>query len=476
MSDTLCAENIQSLRRRLLGESVGSLPPLDCAAFGEFLTWNELLAENIRDSIRRLERIAAAGAERLGKIKRSAVQVEELPEWPHQGFFGPSGSGKDLLMRHFAKAIQYLLKDHRLITQTGNPLHIMQVHGTSDPAFALKHLFGRRSGKQAEKGHAEIAGDMGQILAIDEFAKIPLSSQENLLRFIQTGEFEPLESSSRSICKSICLFLATATETGGIDRLVKDNVLLKDMFRRIRRPAVVLPPLSDRPEDLWGHTHNALSGLEPITWEEDAILAWTLYEWAGDVGYLLTTLADLLDYVQERGGTRKIVDSVTLQRVSPEIVAQYNERRAITINQKNNVERSNPHVAQSFIAGEDPILHLHMRLAEIEKRISEFERIVSKVMISTSPHTLIQYENEDDFFRALETGEISFRKHIRGHGRIKQTHKSWLAEYVTEKGCTCGDIRTMLNDGAEFKDADIRHAIRRGKQDTANREKPVTSQ
>src|SRR5581483_604123 len=100
------------------------------------------------------------------------------------------------------------------------------------------------SADAAKVGKFEAAGE-GTIL-LDEIDTLGLEHQANLLRVIETGEFEPVGSNETRTCRARIVAatnwnLADAVERGSFRR---------DLYYRLHVISFHLPPLRHRPEDI----------------------------------------------------------------------------------------------------------------------------------------------------------------------------------------------------------------------------------
>ncbi|QJW93364.1 sigma-54 interaction domain-containing protein [Frigoriglobus tundricola] len=107
------------------------------------------------------------------------------------------------------------------------------------------HVRGAFTSADAAKVGKFAAAGEGTIL-LDEIDTLGLEHQANLLRVIETGEFEPVGSNETQICKARIVAatnwnLADAVERGSFRR---------DLYYRLHVISFHLPPLRHRPEDI----------------------------------------------------------------------------------------------------------------------------------------------------------------------------------------------------------------------------------
>ena len=88
----------------------------------------------------------------------------------------------------------------------------------------------------------------GGTLYIPEVAKIPLSVQEQFLRYMEKGAVEPV-GAVRSVPVNVKLLLGTAED---LKSLVGEGVFHEELYRRLSSKAVEIPALRHRVEDIEG--------------------------------------------------------------------------------------------------------------------------------------------------------------------------------------------------------------------------------
>ncbi len=151
---------------------------------------------------------------------------------------GETGTGKTFL----AKLV------HDCSVRRANRFLVVSC-GTLSGNLIASEFFGHAKGSftsadAAKVGKFAAAGE-GTIL-LDEIDTLGLEHQANLLRVIETGEFEPVGSNETQVCKARIVAatnwnLADAVERGSFRR---------DLYYRLHVISFNLPPLRHRPEDI----------------------------------------------------------------------------------------------------------------------------------------------------------------------------------------------------------------------------------
>jgi DNA-binding NtrC family response regulator len=151
---------------------------------------------------------------------------------------GETGTGKELV----ARAVHALspAKDTRLV--------ICDCASIPENLFESE-LFGYRKGAftgadKDKRGLFEEAD--GGIIFLDEIAEIPFSIQAKLLRVMENHQFRPLGSNeNRDV--DVRIIAATNRDLG---EAIRSGAFREDLFHRLNRVEIHLPPLRDRPEDI----------------------------------------------------------------------------------------------------------------------------------------------------------------------------------------------------------------------------------
>jgi transcriptional regulator with PAS, ATPase and Fis domain len=157
-------------------------------------------------------------------------------------------------------------------------------------ALAERLLFGVKrgaySGAEADaSGYIQDAD--GGTLFLDEIAELDLQVQAKLLRVLESRELMPLGASKP---RRVDFALCSATNKD-LRALVASGAWREDLYFRIARPAVTLPPLRNRPEEIPALVADELAGLStPATAHVSLIEQCLLRPWPGNVRELLAEI------------------------------------------------------------------------------------------------------------------------------------------------------------------------------------------
>jgi len=159
--------------------------------------------------------------------------IERLQDRPFRTNFlltGEPGTGKDGLARAL----------HQLVA-SGGPLVKLDVIGFPEEA-ALEAL----SGQGVRPGAAEQA-DRGTLL-IEELLGLSPRVQEALLRLLKSGRSRRM-GRNRDVPRRLSVN-AIALSDGDVERAVVEGRLRHDLYHRLARIVLWLPPLRERPDDI----------------------------------------------------------------------------------------------------------------------------------------------------------------------------------------------------------------------------------
>jgi transcriptional regulator with PAS, ATPase and Fis domain len=157
-------------------------------------------------------------------------------------------------------------------------------------ALAERLLFGAKrgaySGAEADAdGYVQEAD--GGTLFLDEIAELDPQVQAKLLRVLESKELLPLGASKpRKVDFAFC----SATNKD-LRALVAAGTLREDLYFRVGLPAVALPALRNRPEEIPALIAQELAKLSPATTAHVSLVEQCLLRpWPGNVRELLTEL------------------------------------------------------------------------------------------------------------------------------------------------------------------------------------------
>jgi DNA-binding NtrC family response regulator len=212
---------------------------------------------------------------------------------------GESGSGKELAARVF----------HDAGPASSGPFVAVNA-ATLPETLAERLLFGARKG--AYSGALDAAGYIqsanGGTLFLDEVADLDPQVQAKLLRVLETREVMPLGATR---AEPVDMRLVSATHKD-LRLQVADGKMREDLFFRIGVPAVALPPLRERPEEIPWLIERALRAVSERAGGEAAsalrphvslVETCLRRAWPGNVRELLAEVGAAAQLALEDGGS-----------------------------------------------------------------------------------------------------------------------------------------------------------------------------
>ncbi|HEY1122108.1 MAG TPA: sigma-54 dependent transcriptional regulator [Haloferula sp.] len=207
-------------------------------------------AEQARDTAnQRLHTLARKEAERWGirgfvghskHLKRILDDIERLQQFGKTSVLitGESGTGKELV----ARAIH-----HHSPRSDGAfiPVNCVAIPSELMESLFFGHMKGAFTGATSDrKGYFELAD--GGTLFLDEIGDMPATLQAKLLRVLEDGEITPVGATKP---RHVDVRVLSATNAN-LQSKITSSDFRQDLFFRLARYTVDLPPLRDRTEDL----------------------------------------------------------------------------------------------------------------------------------------------------------------------------------------------------------------------------------
>ena len=193
---------------------------------------------------------------------------------------GETGTGKEVIARLIHAASDRAEQGFVAFNCTGLP------RDTAD-----SQLFGHRRGAFTDAHeHAPgiIRGVAGGTLMLDEIGELDLSIQPTLLRFLDSGEVQPV-GEPRAVPTDVRVIAATNVP---IETLVREGRFREDLYYRLNVVRLHIPPLRERREEIPPLVRHFLrrycremdrGGLDL---SQDVLACLLLYDWPGNVRQL----------------------------------------------------------------------------------------------------------------------------------------------------------------------------------------------
>ncbi|HET6149904.1 MAG TPA: sigma 54-interacting transcriptional regulator [Polyangia bacterium] len=206
---------------------------------------------------------------------------------------GDSGTGKELAARRF----------HAASPRAAGPFVAVNC-ATIPEGIAERLLFGARrgafSGAAADADGYLVAAHRGTLF-LDELAELDPAVQPKLLRVLETREVIPLgDARGRAVDVGIC-----AATLRDVPERVAQGKFREDLYYRMGRPAVRLPPLRDRREEIPFLIQHALAAVAPDLRPDVPLVELCLLRpWPGNVRELIGEARRAGHTARDKGRTR----------------------------------------------------------------------------------------------------------------------------------------------------------------------------
>lgn len=192
---------------------------------------------------------------------------------------GESGTGKEGVAQAF----------HRAGARATRPFIVVNCAAIPQ-ALAERLLFGAKRGSYSG-ADADVSGYLQEAdsgtLFLDEIAELDAQVQAKLLRALESQDVLPLGASKP---RKVDFALCSATNKD-LRALVAAGTLREDLYFRIGRPAVTLPALRNRPEEIPALIAEAIAAVSPaLTVHVSLVEQCLLRPWPGNVRELLTEI------------------------------------------------------------------------------------------------------------------------------------------------------------------------------------------
>jgi len=184
---------------------------------------------------------------------------------------GESGVGKDVLGRAV----------HEESGRSGGPFVVVDC-GAIPAQLIESELFGHEKGAftgavNARPGAFEQAH--GGTLFLDEVGELPLEAQPKLLRVLENRSFRRVGGTTTT---SVDVRVVAATNRR-LREAVRQREFREDLYYRLAVVHVIVPPLSERPEDIAPIAEGFLQRLRPgATLPAELLALLQSYEWPGN--------------------------------------------------------------------------------------------------------------------------------------------------------------------------------------------------
>jgi len=260
----------------------------------------EAAEEARRDADERLSVLSAREARRwnvAGLVGRSPAlatllrEIERLQQYGRAGVLlvGESGTGKELVARALHRGSPRAAQPFIPVNCVAVPAELME-------SMFFGHVRGAFTGAIADrKGFFELAN--GGTLFLDEIGDMPAALQAKLLRVLEDGRLTPVGA---SVEKQVDVRVIAATNAD-LGARIAAGTFRQDLYFRLARSVVPLPPLRERREDLpllaahfIAHFSAEMGFAPPPSISRDALSALAAHTFPGNVRELRNLIENAL--------------------------------------------------------------------------------------------------------------------------------------------------------------------------------------
>lgn len=203
---------------------------------------------------------------------------------------GETGTGKELLARYIA-------------TAAGNKASFFPIHcGALADGVVESELFGHVKGAYTGADRDRVGvfeAAAGGFVFLDEIGEMPLSQQAKLLRVVQERVVQRVGCHNERTANFRCI---TATHVD-LEIAVAEKRFREDLYYRIARAKVTLPPLRERKEDISSLARSFLAAeptLHAQEFTDGALEMLMCYDWPGNIRQLKAVVEDLQSRAKDR--------------------------------------------------------------------------------------------------------------------------------------------------------------------------------
>ena len=223
---------------------------------------------------------------------------------------GETGTGKDLLARRIHSSSRRQDKPFITVNCAALPENLAE-------SLLFGHRKGAFTGASSQRA-GFFAEANGGTLLLDEIGEMPAPVQAKLLRFLESGEYQPLGTVE---ARHADVRLIAATNSN-LNDAVEQGSFRSDLYFRLNVIPLEVPPLRKRTGDIacllkeLNHRLSAEHGMQAATYTPAAIAAMEKYPWPGNIRELRNFVERML--ILSNGGTIDISNLPHEMKKQPE--------------------------------------------------------------------------------------------------------------------------------------------------------------
>jgi DNA-binding NtrC family response regulator/tetratricopeptide (TPR) repeat protein len=275
-------------------------------------------------------------AKTISKVARANVNVL---------ISGETGTGKEVIARALHQQ------------STRSRCNFTALNCAAIPRELLEsQLFGYKKGAfsgASDNFPGVLRAAAGGTLLLDEIGDFPIDLQPKLLRFLESGEIQPL-GESRPIKVDVRLLFATNED---LETATKQRRFREDLLFRINVIQIKVPPLRERRLEIPSLVHHFLKRFSAehektdLSISEEALELLVLFDWPGNVRQLSNEIKKFVALADD--GTvlapRHLSNEVTKNRLMDQPESSRRGQTEITVGLDQPLERAVQHLERSML-------------------------------------------------------------------------------------------------------------------------------
>ncbi len=201
---------------------------------------------------------------------------------------GESGTGKELCAEAIHQTSPRAEQEFVALNCAAIPAELLE-------SEIFGHVKGAFTGASSNREGAATRAHQGTLF-LDEIGEMPLNLQSKLLRFIQTGKFQPVGSNKEF---EVDIRIVCATNRDPLEEVRKKR-FREDLYYRLHVIPIHMPPLRERDRDVIAiarkllESFNKDEGKRFLGFSNDSEKALLDYHWPGNVRELSNVIRNIL--------------------------------------------------------------------------------------------------------------------------------------------------------------------------------------
>jgi transcriptional regulator with PAS, ATPase and Fis domain len=302
---------------------------------------------------------------------------------------GETGVGKDLVAREIHAASDRARREFLAVNCAGIAEELLE-------SELFGHVRGSFTGAYRDRPGKLLLAEGGTVF-LDEVGEMSLRMQAMLLRFLESGEIQPVGDARP---RTVDVRIISATNRNLPERVAAGH-FREDLLYRLRVIQIAVPPLRQRPADIPALIDHVIARSERrARVSSEALDALTRYRWPGNVRELQNMVEQALWLVEE--------DSMELEHL-PEAVRNGHTIRVTHERRRQLADQ----LFEALVAGHYSFWdHVHPMFIERDLTRHDIRELVKRGLTATNGN----YRAVLKLFGMKESDYCRFHNFLNGHG------------------------------------------------------------